>query len=157
MRLIDADALIKQMTYAMPFDSFDKAEWERFVSLGTLTRLVDTQPTIKPSVYVTTELDGGYILSQARLIYPNGETCVSEIKRTPIPLSEDAVSVVHGEWIHIEGDDPWEWTCSACMKNSEIHGEHPNYCPNCGAKMCNSCTDCQEFDCYGCKYKKGAE
>ena len=40
-----------------------------------------------------------------------------------------------GEWIHIEGDDPWEWTCSACMKKSEVHGEEPAFCPNCGAKM----------------------
>lgn len=41
----------------------------------------------------------------------------------------------HGEWIHIEGDDPWEWTCSVCMKKSEIHGEEPAFCPKCGADM----------------------
>lgn len=28
---------------------------------------------------------------------------------------------------------------------------------NCGAMMHNPCADCQEFDCYGCEYKKGAE
>ena len=41
----------------------------------------------------------------------------------------------HGKWIHIEGDDPWEWTCSVCMKKSEIHGEEPAFCPKCGADM----------------------
>jgi rubrerythrin len=41
----------------------------------------------------------------------------------------------HGEWIHIEGDDPWEWTCSVCMKKSDIHGEEPAFCPKCGADM----------------------
>lgn len=28
---------------------------------------------------------------------------------------------------------------------------------NCGAKMHNPCADCQEFDCYGCEYKKGEQ
>lgn len=58
---------------------------------------------------------------------------VEEILKSIPPV--DAAPVVHGKWIHFEDDDPWEWTCSACMKNSELHGEYPNYCPNCGAKM----------------------
>ena len=60
------------------------------------------------------------------------------------PTANDAADAIealqaqlpkHGEWIHIKGDDPWERTCSACMKKSEIHGEEPAFCPNCGADM----------------------
>lgn len=39
-----------------------------------------------------------------------------------------------GEWIHVEGDEPWEWRCTACHKIAEGLGEF-RFCPNCGAKM----------------------
>lgn len=39
-----------------------------------------------------------------------------------------------GKWIHVEGDEPWEWTCTACHKIAEGLGEF-RYCPNCGARM----------------------
>lgn len=39
-----------------------------------------------------------------------------------------------GEWIHVEGDEPWEWRCTACYKIAEGHGDF-RYCPNCGARM----------------------
>ena len=61
------------------------------------------------------------------------ETLLKELRNLPVgPVSQ---LPKRGEWIHIEGDDPWEWTCSACMKKSEIHGEEPAFCPKCGADM----------------------
>ena len=39
-----------------------------------------------------------------------------------------------GKWIHIEGDEPWEWRCTVCHEIAEGHGEF-RFCPNCGAKM----------------------
>ena len=39
-----------------------------------------------------------------------------------------------GEWIHVEGDEPWEWRCTVCHEIAEGRGEF-RFCPNCGAKM----------------------
>lgn len=51
----------------------------------------------------------------------------------------DAVPVVHGRWINWgkSGTPTYEnyGTCSVCHEDAEIHTEHRNYCPNCGAKM----------------------
>lgn len=51
----------------------------------------------------------------------------------PLP---DAVPVVHGEWIHLGGD---EWCCSACgfVIATEGSWDKPTkkYCEDCGARM----------------------
>ena len=48
----------------------------------------------------------------------------------------NAVPVVHGEWIY--NDFIKEWECSNCHSSislSDDRNSHPNYCPQCGAKM----------------------
>ena len=44
-----------------------------------------------------------------------------------------------GEWVNWgkSGTPTYEnyGTCSVCHEDAEIHTEHRNYCPNCGAKM----------------------
>lgn len=51
----------------------------------------------------------------------------------PLP---DAVPVVHGEWIHLGGD---EWCCSACgfVITTEGSWDKPTkkHCEDCGARM----------------------
>lgn len=51
----------------------------------------------------------------------------------------DAKPVVHGQWINWgkSGTPTYEnyGTCSVCHEDAEIHTEHRNYCPNCGAQM----------------------
>lgn len=44
----------------------------------------------------------------------------------------DAVEVVHGHWITVEGREHLGVVCSNCHK---WFGEKTNYCPNCGADM----------------------
>jgi len=72
------------------------------------------------------------------------EALRSHLLSVPLSLLNEAAAAIEalqaelpkrGEWIHIEGDDPWEWTCSVCMKKSDIHGEEPAFCPKCGADM----------------------
>ncbi len=65
----------------------------------------------------------------------------------------DAVPVVHGEWIKNENGT---WTCNHCQSwiPNEQH-YYARFCLHCGAMMDSPCADCQEFDCYGCEYKKG--
>lgn len=51
----------------------------------------------------------------------------------------DVAPVVHGRWVSWgkSGTPTYEnyGTCSVCHEDAEIHTEHRNYCPNCGAKM----------------------
>lgn len=56
----------------------------------------------------------------------------------------DAVPVVHGRWISVDGESECdEYDCSACEQRRtfleemslEDMAEHYPYCPNCGAKM----------------------
>ena len=51
----------------------------------------------------------------------------------------DVVEVKHGRWINWgkSGTPTYEnyGTCSVCHEDAEIHTEHRNYCPNCGAYM----------------------
>lgn len=56
--------------------------------------------------------------------------CRNQISEAPI---EDVAPIVHGEWIHKNG----EMHCSVCGSEAlmdEIYYKSP-YCPDCGAKM----------------------
>lgn len=48
-------------------------------------------------------------------------------------------------------------TGTPCPNATEYGYCTQTVCNNCGARWHNPCADCQEFDCYGCEYKKGAE
>ena len=55
---------------------------------------------------------------------------IRDVKRQP---AADVAPVVHGEWIHKNG----EMYCSECGEEAlmdEVYYESP-YCPDCGAKM----------------------
>lgn len=62
--------------------------------------------------------------------------CINEIEMMP---TADVEPVRHGRWINWgkSGTPTYEnyGTCSVCHTDAEIHTEHRNYCPNCGAKM----------------------
>lgn len=48
----------------------------------------------------------------------------------------EAKPIVHGEWTHTGYADEFE--CSNCkiqMALSDDENAHPNFCPNCGARM----------------------
>ena len=75
----------------------------------------------------------------------------------------------HGKWIR-DAESDCGISCpfcgipasDFCYSRDYIDLEYePNYCPNCGAKMDDKhgkpCDDCQEFDCYGCKYAERKE
>ena len=61
------------------------------------------------------------------------EDVIWEIDAQP---AADVAPVVHGEWIHLGGD---EWCCSACgfVITTEGSWDKPTkkYCEDCGAKM----------------------
>jgi hypothetical protein len=78
--------------------------------------------------------------------------CMIAIKNAP---TADVRENVRGEWIKKKGSLWTLATCSVCGELSVEGDKH--FCPNCGARMSNPCADCQEFDCYGCEYKKGEE
>ncbi len=72
----------------------------------------------------------------------------------------DVEPIRHGYWILHDYDfAPAESTqeCSVCHKEQPIYMVDDNYCPHCGAKMDNPCSNCQEFDCYGCETKMDGE
>ena len=46
----------------------------------------------------------------------------------------DAVPVVHGRWVPVEGNIFKREQCSSCGAG-KAYGEIYHYCPNCGAKM----------------------
>ena len=69
--------------------------------------------------------------------------CMTVYKISRMPVV-DAVPVVHGEWISVDGTSECdEWDCSVCERrltfgellNAEDVYEWNHYCPNCGAKM----------------------
>lgn len=75
------------------------------------------------------------------LFGPNGTASlhVADIDRIQ---RVDAVPVVHGRWIYVDGKGSnAEYECSQCRIHvcfdEQIDGTIPpyNYCPNCGAKM----------------------
>lgn len=48
----------------------------------------------------------------------------------------EAVPVVHAKWIY--NDFIKEWECSNCHSSASLSDDknsHPNWCPQCGAKM----------------------
>ena len=71
--------------------------------------------------------------------------------------------VKHGQWLRTEAY-PHRIYCSECyatfIRNDKfLHLEDipHGYCPNCGARMNSPCSNCQEFDCYGCEVKIDGE
>ena len=46
--------------------------------------------------------------------------------------TEEAIPVVHGEWI-AQDEGLTRFMCSVC--NGKNHGGHEKFCPDCGAKM----------------------
>lgn len=72
----------------------------------------------------------------------------------------DAEPVRHGKWRFVNCATGLRCQCSECLHWVDV-GTDRNYCPNCGAKLAdehgNPCDDCQEFDCYGCKYAERKE
>ena len=60
-------------------------------------------------------------------------------KRLNEQPAADVAPVRHGRWINWgkSGTPTYDnyGTCSVCHEGAEIHTEHRNYCPNCGAKM----------------------
>lgn len=83
----------------------------------------------------------------------------------------DAVPVRHGRWIHDGYDNPHgvDWMhCSECgSRDVFCPAAMTSFCPNCGARMDadteknvekeKACSNCQEFDCYGCKWAERRE
>lgn len=61
-------------------------------------------------------------------------TALTLLKHAP---TVDAVPVVHGEWLYIEGS----WECSVCRKENAcaydevLHRFIDFFCPKCGAKI----------------------
>jgi hypothetical protein len=67
------------------------------------------------------------------------EALQAEIRESMQRCAECGDELAHqmpkrGEWIHVEGDEPWEWRCTVCHEIAEGRGEF-RFCPNCGAKM----------------------
>ena len=60
-------------------------------------------------------------------------------KRLNEQPAADVAPVRHGRWINWgkSGTPTYDnyGTCSECHEDAEIHTEHRNFCPNCGAKM----------------------
>lgn len=68
-----------------------------------------------------------------RNAFRNRQDIIDLINNQP---TVDAVPVVHGQWVHLGGD---EWYCSACgfVITTEGSWDKPTkkYCEDCGAKM----------------------
>ena len=78
------------------------------------------------------------LLNMKEMTKEEADEILESLRNAPVgPIEPMLIEQLpkRGEWIHIEGEDPWEWTCSVCMKKSEIHGEEPAFCPKCGADM----------------------
>ena len=120
MRLIDADALTKQL------EEMADNEWNKSVGsskgLEDAIDVVESMPTIKT-----------FTLADIEENYRKGMEKGLEEQRT------------HGEWeIHSENGRIYHLFCSECKKDAEdyISGSEnwwmnsiPNFCPNCGAPM----------------------
>lgn len=78
----------------------------------------------------------------------------------------EAEPVKHGKWIdegyYADYTNVSAWRCSECGWHMVGYADELfRYCPSCGAKLEDEhgkpCDDCQEFDCYGCKYAERKE
>lgn len=76
-------------------------------------------------------LDVGHLRSPSEICYSERDVKVMIDAQPTI----DAVPVVHGEWVYRYGS---AWECSNCKSMIHLSDDtnaHPNYCPQCGAKM----------------------
>ena len=93
-------------------------------------RLIDADALLEDGIRIRQGLNEDGIL------YIPMRDVNQSIKKAP---TVDAAPVVHGRWINWgkSGTPTYEnyGTCSVCHEDAEIHTEHRNYCPNCGAKM----------------------
>ena len=87
--------------------------------------------------YTKIETARAIICDMCKCLYPD-EECPGKCDWMKC-LKEDAADVapvVHGEWIHLGGD---EWCCSACgfVITTEGSWDKPTkkHCEDCGAKM----------------------
>ena len=67
------------------------------------------------------------------------ELCKAIISRIDEAQTVDAEHVRHGKWIDMDEQSyTWKVRCSVCGHERSMmstHGEYPNYCENCGARM----------------------
>ena len=76
---------------------------------------------------------------------PNGKKAVFEydvcgIGKVTLECMDELMAMIadrpQGEWVYGTdedgNEDAYPWTCSIC---GEKYPWHPNYCPNCGARM----------------------
>lgn len=108
MRLIDADAFIKEMN-----DRIDKA-----IKWGT-NAIADRNDEIRIRA------------EQAVATF-----CEASLTAKKMPTI-DAEPMRHGHWVE-DKERPWRWICSECytyMSNETDRNMEMNYCPNCGCKM----------------------
>ena len=138
MRLIDADALLKQI---LETTNTGENAW----MLTLLTGLVHDAPTVRKLPSVSTE-DASYqrlmeinrdlierntnLAEEAQMLARVNDhlttLCVALMKKmTPLPIQK------HGHWIS-HGDG--HYTCSCCRTPRHMNFV-PNYCSECGARM----------------------
>lgn len=154
MRLIDADALIEYLKTT--WGKWDEDDWYEAQAKDAMKddiEIVNKQPTVDavPKDKYVNALTALHLANEklAYLGYKkyteiDGEDVIDVwVKQMLLEArhKQNAVEVVHGEWISDNDGFEWDVRCSVCGEEALIKegGSHDhaysNYCPNCGAKM----------------------
>lgn len=140
MRLIDADALLKQI---LETTNTEENAW----MLTLLTGIVHDAPTVRELPSISTE-DTSYqrLMEINRDLIERNTNLAEEAKKlarlndclvalcealmkkmTPLPIQK------HGHWITVSKGNP-HYKCSCCGTDRYMNFT-PNYCSECGARM----------------------
>lgn len=111
-------------------------------------RLIDANKIVEVAEHAYHEWNLAMVAADSQReinrVYKMQELCKAVKAVADAAPTVDAVPVVHGEWISVDGTPECdEWDCSVCERrltfgellNAEDVYEWNHYCPDCGAKM----------------------